>query len=223
MAMTFDRGGPPATREERFLARGSMGEVLTGGGALVLPILGLLGVLPLSAAAVAFVAIGGGLVIQAGELRALRSYGERADHVGGMTPEILGGAVVSLLGLLALLRFLPMTLLSVAAIVGGASLVWGASASARLGRPRLVPPTEASRQLLRESVGAEAGADVLVGLAAVTLGILVIGGVGTARVHLPLLLVAALALGAGLFLNGTAVGERMPPTRLRRWRRPSVT
>jgi hypothetical protein len=214
MATSLERAGQAATREERFLARGSIVEVLTGGGAIVLPILALLGVLPLSFAAIAFVAIGAGLMMQGGELRALRSYGERGEVAGGMSADIVGGAVVGALGVLSLFRLMPMTLLPLAAIVAGASLVLGAGASARLARPRpgSLATDEANRQFLRESVGAPVNGDVLVGLAAVTLGILVIGGIGPGPLHLRLVLVAALALGAGLFLNGTAVGERMPAT-----------
>jgi hypothetical protein len=82
----------------------------------------------------------------------------------------------------------------------------------------LAPPTadEANRQLLRESVGTSSGAELLVGLVAVTLGVLVIGGVANPLVRTTLVIVAALALGAGLFLEGAEVGERMPATTLRR-------
>jgi hypothetical protein len=149
------------------------------------------------------------MMMQGGSLSTLRGpHGSAGSYAGPIGAEILGGAAVTALGILALLRLMPMTLLPVAAIVAGAAYVLGSGRGARFVREEL-GADESRRAIVRESVRTAAGADVLVGLAAIVLGILVLAGVGSAAVHLTFVLVAALALGAALFLNGTTVGARM--------------
>jgi hypothetical protein len=133
------------------------------------------------------------------------------ELVGGMSAEVLGGAAASALGILALVGIAPMTLLPIAAIVAGGAAVLGAGTTTRLGNYRYGTGRldSTTREILHESANAAAGADVLVGLSAIVLGILVLAGVGSAALHLTLVLVAALALGGALVLNGTTVGARM--------------
>ncbi|HVV53119.1 MAG TPA: hypothetical protein VHO06_25905 [Polyangia bacterium] len=207
-------------RAERMVAGSSFTELIAGGAAIVLPILGLVGVLPISLAAVAFIAIGAAMMIHGGtvgtEAHTLLSdaaVGEstEVDLGGGVNAQILGGAAVIALGILALLRIAPFSLLPVSAIVAGGAMVLGAGtasrlASVRYGTSALSP---GQREVLRESVRASAGADVLVGLASIVLGILVLAGIGSLATMVTLVLVAALALGGGLFLTGTTTGARM--------------
>jgi hypothetical protein len=217
METTFERtGSREAAPQEKAAASGSIIELIAGAGAIVLPILGLIGVLPMSLAAISFIAIGGGMMMQASAVGVERSAGsgsrsDTAELYGGMSAEVLGGAAVTALGILALLRIVPVTLMAVAAIVAGGALVLGAGTTSRLSslRYRAAGLDEEKREILRESINAAAGADVLVGLGAIVLGILVIAGVGGAAVHLTLILVSALALGSALLLNGTTVGARM--------------
>jgi hypothetical protein len=213
-------GGMEVVRSEKLVAGSSFTELIAGGAAIVLPILGLVGVLPMSLAAIAFIAIGAAMMINGGTLGTqartllagtLSGESSGADFVGGANAQILGGAAVIALGILSLLRIAPFSLLPVAAIVAGGAMIVSAGTAARLGSFRYgaadIGPHQ--REVLRESVRAAAGADVLVGLASVVLGILVLAGVGSLATTLTLVLVAALALGGGLFLSGTTTGARM--------------
>ena len=207
-------------RAERAVAGSSFTELVAGGAAIVLPILGLVGVLPLSLASVAFIAIGAAMMIQGGTSAAAArtlladvttDETESIDFIGGVNAEIMGGAAVIALGILALLRIAPMTLLPVAAIVAGGAMLFGAGATSRLGNFRYgaAALSDRQREALRESVRASAGADVLVGLGSAVLGILVLAGVGSLGTLVTLILVAALAVGGGMFLTGTTTGARM--------------
>jgi hypothetical protein len=212
-------GGHEADKPEKVMMGGSVVELLAGVAAIVLPILGLIGVLPMSLGAIAFIAIGGAMMMRGGAVGSqsrlllghIEATAASAEVVGGMSAEVLGGAAVSALGILALLRIAPITLLAVACIVAGGAIVVSAGTTSRLSTFRLGASRldETRREILHHSVEAAAGADVLVGLATIVLGILVLAHVGTAAVHLTLVLVAALALGGALFLNGTTVGARM--------------
>jgi hypothetical protein len=213
MDTTMDRAGLRTRRGVRRSSGGSIVELMMGGGAILLPILALLGVLPMTFAAIAYIAIGAGMMMQGESVGAMRSYGEQAELRHGMSAEIMGGAAVVILGILALLRMAPVTLLAIAAIVAGGSIVFGGATTSRFGQPRLAPGADVpSRNVMNESVNAAAGGDVLVGLAGLVLGILVLAGVGSAAVHVTLLLVASLALGAGLFLDGSIGGARTAAT-----------
>lgn len=207
-------------RSERAVAGSSLTEFVAGAAAIVLPILGLVGVLPLSLAAIAFIAIGAAMMIQGGafaaQARTLLADLNIADpaaidFVGGTNAEIMGGAAVIALGILALLRIAPLSLLPVAAIVAGGAMMFGAGATSRLATFRYgaTALNDSQRDVLRESVRASAGADILVGVGSATLGILVLAGVGSVATMMTLVLVATLSLGAGLFLTGTALGARM--------------
>ena len=218
---TMERVGDAGVeRSEKVIVGSSITELIAGAAAVVLPILGLVGVLPMTLAAIAFIAIGGGMMIQGGALssqsKSLLGVGnagtlETTELIGGLSADVLGGAATSALGILALVGIAPVTLLAVASIVTGGALVLAAGTTSRLSSLRYGSShlDDTKRQILRESVKAAAGADVLVGLSSVVLGILVLANVGGAAVHVTLVLVAALALGGALFLNGTAVGARI--------------
>ena len=218
---TFEDVGTHADQSEKVTAGGSILEMIAGAAAVVLPILALVGVYPMFLAAIAFIAIGGGLMSQGGGLSMQsRSFApaartgnpEAIAAAGGMSAEILGGAAVVALGILALVRVVPMTMLACAAIVAGGTVVLSAGTTSRLASYRYGAANrldETQRSILRESVNASASADVLAGLAGIVLGILVLAGVGPLHVMLTLAVVAALALGGALFLNGTTIGARM--------------
>lgn len=221
MATVQDVGTPHVGTTEKVIAGSSVLELIAGAAAVVLPILALVGVFPMFLTAIAFIAIGGGMMSQGGGLStharsAFRTAGsshpEGASLIGGMTVEILAGAAVIALGILALLRLVPVTLLGVAAIVGGGALVLGAGNTSRLSSYRYGAAArldDTQREVLRESVRAAAGADVLAGLGSIVLGILSLAGIGSPSVDLTLSVIAALSLGGALFLSGTTVGARM--------------
>jgi hypothetical protein len=89
----------------------------------------------------------------------------------GLTAEFLAGIAGIVLGLLALLRIVPMTLLLVAVITYGGTLMLTSGESLWLNS--LVAKDNAiMRQLMHCMSVAAAGAQVLAGLAALVLGIL---------------------------------------------------
>ncbi len=218
---TQEAGAAHAETSEKVIEGSSILELIAGAGAVVLPILGLVGVFPSYLGSIAFIAVGAGMMSQGGGLsaqsRSLMS-GARSGNpeavgvISGMSAEILGGAAVVALGILALLRIAPLPLMAAAAIVAGGALVLGAGSTAalssfRYGAANRLDGTQ--REVLRESVRAAAGADVLAGLGSIVLGILVLAGVGSGATEMTLALIAALSAGGALFLNGTTIGARM--------------
>lgn len=187
-------------------------EAVLGGAAAVLGILGLIGVFPVYMAAIATLGIGAALLVEGGgiatrfsQLSALNGRRRTAAMLGGGTSaEVLSGLGGITLGVLALVGIQPMVLLPIAVIVFGGGLVFGTSATARA-TEALESYEEHDRQSAQEAVAAAQGARVLVGLGAVTLGILVLADIGVPMV---LTLVSLLALGGMTFLNGSALGAR---------------
>jgi hypothetical protein len=220
MAIMERTGGTDTEATEKAVAGSSVAELIAGAAGIVLPILGLVGVLPMTLAAIAFIAIGAGMLLQGGALSAqsrsllgIAAQGrtESAELIGGMSAEVLGGAAVTALGILALLRIAPETLLAISSIVAGGGILMAAGTTTRLGAARFGGSNldATKRHVLQESIRAAAGAEVLAGLAGIVLGILVLAHVGTAPEQRTLALVSALTLGGTLFLNGTTMGARM--------------
>ena len=127
----------------------------------------------------------------------------------GMSAEMLGGIAGIVLGILALIGLVPMLLVEVAAIVFGATLLLSSGTTHRLNEMiNLRASGDHAQHVTHEAVAAATGADVLVGLGAIVLGIL--GLVGIASHTTPLLaLIAILAVGVAELLSGSAVGARM--------------
>ncbi|HKU42594.1 MAG TPA: hypothetical protein VJR89_30760, partial [Polyangiales bacterium] len=128
--------GPPATLQKRAVQAVGVGsgvESLAGIGAVTLAILGLAGVLPFVFAAIATIVVGGGLLLEgiaiagsyAAQARESADYDVRDESIvgGGMTVQTLGGAAGITLGIIALAAGGAWTLLSVAAIVFGGTLL----------------------------------------------------------------------------------------------------
>jgi hypothetical protein len=200
----------------QYVAGGSIVEGIGGLAAVVLGILGLAGVFPTLMAAIAALAIGAALLSEGASLAG--RYSNLVSQIGGahaseelgtgLTTELLGGVVGVTLGILALLGVAPMTLLSVAAIAFGASLLVGSTANARLNDLRFASTGvegDRTREIIREAVSAATGAQLLVGLGGIALGILALVGVAS----LNLVLIAMLAVGVSVLLSGTAIGSRM--------------
>ena len=123
-----------------------------------------------------------------------------AEISRGITAEFLAGVAGIVLGILALLRIVPMTLMAVAVITYGGTLLLTCSESVWLNS--LGKEGEIVYQL-RHSMGlAAAGAQALVGLAGLVLGIL--GLVGIAP--MTMILAALLAIGASILLRSSFVG-----------------
>jgi hypothetical protein len=194
---------------------GSVIEGLGGITGAVLAVLGLAGVLPGYMVSIAAITLGVALLFEGG---AVASRYSRLLHVaggdqeskleigGGSTVEFLGGASGIVLGILALLGIAGDALLPVAAIVFGATLMLSAGTTAKLdsfrvygsGHPQL-------DRIASESIRVASGAQLLIGVAGVVLGILALTGTQP----LTLTLVAFLAVGASLLLSGSAITAKM--------------
>lgn len=194
---------------------GSLAEAVVGAGAVILAVLGLVGMYSMWLAAIATIAIGASFLLGAGattlEVSRLLS-GEstrtaRAEIAGGATAEFFAGGAGVILGVLALLGRLPLTMIPVAAIIFGGALLLTSGAMARLNALLIHAPErhEKAERIVREVLYGAVGADVLVGLGGVVLGILALAGYDP----LTLSLVAMLAFGATVLINAGAVAGRL--------------
>lgn len=186
-------------------------ELLLAIGAIVLSILGIIGVFPADLAAIAVIGLGTILLFQGGNV--ILHYRELLDEAGatnlvsastvsrGITAEFLAGMAGVVLGILALLRIVPMTLLSVAVITYGATLMLTSGESVWL-TSFVAKDNAIMRQLMHCMSLAAAGAQVLAGLAALVLGILALVGIAS----MTMVLVALLATGASILLRSSALG-----------------
>jgi hypothetical protein len=205
--------------QSRFLGELSAGtgtESIGGAAAVVLAILGLAGIEPTYMVAIATIVVGAALIVEGAAMMAKQAemvvgtgagVGERMEGGSGLTAEFLGGAAGIVLAILALVHIYPTVLLAVAALVFGASLLLGAGLTARVRTFEFQPASEHAvpREVGREAAVAGTGAQALVALAAVVLGIL-------ALVHIApevLTLVAMLILGASVLLSGSTMTTRM--------------
>jgi hypothetical protein len=186
-------------------------ELLLALGAAVLSIIGLVRVFPTYLAAIATIGLGVMLLFEGASV-VFRSY-ELLSEAGAadkldasevsraVTAELLAGVAGLVLGILALVGIVPLTLMAVAVITYGGLLVLTSGAPVwpdglAVGDDAVV------RQLLRSLRGAAADAQLLVGLAGVVLGILGLVGIKA----LTLVLAALLAIGASALLRSSALG-----------------
>jgi hypothetical protein len=105
------------------------------------------------------------------------SGGSLAEAICGIGAVVL--AIVALAGILALIGIASLTLLSVAAIVFGAALLLGAGATASLNCLIIehhYRAHEVARRVAGTMVSGATGSQVLVGLAAIVLGIIGLAG-----------------------------------------------
>lgn len=198
------------------LTTGSTSEAVGGAAAIVLTILGLAGIQAAYMMPIAAIAIGGALVVVGAAVMAdysdvfaeiAATRGEKVELGGGVTAEFLGGAAGIVLGILALIGLAPVTLSAIAVIVFGGALLLGSGATARLRDLKLNGGAAHARaeQLAREATLTASGAQVLVALASIALGILALTGIQPTT----LILVALLALGASIVLSGSAVTTKL--------------
>jgi hypothetical protein len=189
-------------------------ELLLACGAVVVSILGLAGVFRNDLAAIAVIGLGVMWLFQGANVT-LR-YTELLYEAGvtnkvhaaevsrGITGELLAGVAGIVLGILALLGIVPMTLMSVAVIIYGGTLLLTSGESVWL--TPFGKENEVVRQLMHSMSLAAAGAQVLVGLAAVVLGILGLVGI----MPITMILVALLATGASMLLHSSLVSGLLP-------------
>lgn len=204
----------------KVIGSGSSVAALCGLGAVVLSILGLAGMASVEMCAIAVLAAGAGLLIEGGAIAARHQNIEAAaavaaGHKGemevesGMTAEMVGGVAGIVLGILALIHIAPLALLPVSAIVLGATLLLGSGATYQVADiPGQDQQSVRAHRMMHRAASSAAGADVLIGLGSITLGIL--GLIGVAGHGTPLLsLVALLCVGVAGLLSGSVMGARM--------------
>lgn len=206
-------------REEKqsakVVAGGSITEALAGLAAVALAILGLTGILPGYLAAIATIAVGVALLAQGGAIAARWSklvaetpgyeVDPRTELGSGMTAEILGGASAIVLGILALVGVAPYILIPVALLAVGGAMLVGTGATADLGLMRGADTSPRLERATREVTVAASGTQMLIGIAAIVLGILALIGIDP----LTLSLVGLLATGASILFSGSAISSRM--------------
>lgn len=218
MSTTAPLGSMEHARETaEVVAGGSTVEAAAGVAALVLGSLGLAGVVPLSLAAIASIAAGAGLLSE-GLAVMTRHWDLRPEASGrsrelrlGMALEVLGGIAGITLGIIALAGASPWSLLGVAALVFGASLMAGAGEAAAVERSPVEVGPEAVRPSGRRghehAAKAAAGPQMLVGIGSLTLGALALSGIATHA----LILIAFLSVGVATLLAGSVVTSRFLP------------
>ncbi|MDG5814581.1 hypothetical protein QA601_05810 [Chitinispirillales bacterium ANBcel5] len=197
------------------IGTGTLAEGIVGAGAMVVAILGLVGILPLIMLYVATIAVGAALLFEGGAVssrigtmaRSERALSNEYAELGtGMTAEFLAGAAGVVLGVLALLGIAPITLVSIAAIVYGGALILGSSATARINSLSFRNyETESGSQAAQEALVAASGVQMLVGIGAAVLGILALIGIAPVT----LTLVCMLMLGFADIISGGAIGTRV--------------
>ncbi len=216
-ASPYSRREPESEREKsiKVVAGGSITEAICGAATVVLAIIGLAGTLPGYMASIATIAFGVALLAQGGAIaarwsRLLREtqpyeWDTRTELGGGMGAEFLAGGAGVVLGILGLLGIYTATLIPIAVIVFGGALLLGSGATADLGS--LYAPTAHERfaHVTRQITLAASGAQMLVGVGAIVLGIIALVGVDPVVITL----VALLVVGASVLLSGAAVSSRM--------------
>ncbi|HKD17146.1 MAG TPA: hypothetical protein VKG23_04690 [Thermoanaerobaculia bacterium] len=198
----------PATLH--ILERGSVAEAIAGGAAVILAILGLIGLLPLTLCAIGIIAVGvamllGGAAVVARHREFTGTASGPRAVANSMELVAFGGVGAVVLGILALLRVIPYTLLPIAALLSGATLVVVSSVIGRLDaliqRQRQAPTTDRTEQAVRGA----SGFDTIVGIGAIVLGILGLSG----NNPVTLTLVVALAVGVAVLLSGSSLAARI--------------
>lgn len=203
-------------RLERALVGGAITAAVSGAGAIVLSILGLVGIEPLLMTSIAVLVIGAGLLSESGSLAAeyseilaktQRNRWRKVEFGSGFSGEMLAGIAAITLGILSLINLEPLVLLPISVIVLGASLLLSTGTKALVNSMRLTIPENRKREemVAHTALRGAIWVQLVVGGAAIVLGILGLLG----WIPLILTLVATLAVGASAVLSGAAVSARM--------------
>lgn len=208
MAMFFE-GRARATDVEPV---GLLTEGAAGIAVIVLSIIALAGTSPGALASIVTIIIGVGLMVQA-----FNSAAEMSKAMAGNTvamPDLGGDVMVDLLcgitgivlGILALVGISAPYLVPSALIVFGGALLLGGAISMRPRSTQRTAPGGETQVVSYQSSAAAGGLEILVGIAAIVLGILSLIFVGSGI----LVLVGFLAVGAALLMasatfSGTVV------------------
>lgn len=185
---------------------------------IVLAILGLLNVSPGAMAAICTIVVGAALMMQGAQTvsetsRFLAAGGGAASVSGavggGVTLDFLAGGVGIVLGILALFTQTPVLVPAALIVFGGTLLLGGALMARRSFGPTLTTPAaphdQAAELVAEQMAGVASGAQVMIGVAAIVLGILALVPIHGAV----LVLVGLIAVGASVLVSGLATGSLM--------------
>jgi hypothetical protein len=203
-------------KSARIVRGGSAAEGIAGGVGIVLAILGLLNILPQTLLPIATIVLGVALLFQGGSVayRFSKLLNETAkgrfetSELGiGLTTEVIGGVAVIVLGILSIENIGVAALMPASAIVFGATLIFGSGIIARLNHLQMPKSEEyeSFREVARESVAVATGVQILLGLSALTLGIIAVAGVH----WMTLTFIALLCVGISAATSGSAVATKM--------------
>lgn len=206
----FDRAS------ERTLMNGSVVDSAAGLGAIVLTILGLLGVIPSIMAALAILALGVGFLSQgvSAQARYGTITGATSDtHMGpggfgsGLAAETVGGLATLALGVLTLIGLSPFVLIPVAVIALGATMILGSTMLYRLNEYLLSHEGKSDEERAASDQAARGTSSIhlFVGIGAVVLGILTLVGGPTSYTYS---LVALIGVGAANLISGAELVNR---------------
>jgi len=195
---------------------GSLAESVAGAVGIILAIIGLLQILPHAMLPIATIVVGLALLIEGGSIASrfamllketARGRFETSELGVGLTTEVSGGIAAIILGILTLLNINAAALMPISAIVLGATLIFGSGITARLNHLQMSKSSENDefREVAHEAVRVATGAQVMLGLAALVLGIIGVTGVS----WMVLAYVALLCVGLAEVTSGSAIASRM--------------
>lgn len=194
-------------------AYGGLVDAVGGIATVVLAIVGLAGVRADILAPIAVIVFGAALLIQGGAM--LSDYaqislpaGVSAEQfgIGGLSALFLVGAAGIVLGVLALVGIVPMTLTAASVIAFGGALLLSSNSVRQLYLLRSTSMRAGVAQagphfIAGEMASGSAGVQLLAGLTAIVLGILAITGINP----LTLVMSALIVLGATIVLSGSTL------------------
>jgi hypothetical protein len=199
------------------VSSGSMIAATAGFAAIVLGILSLLDLTPLYLVSIATLVIGVALMFEGGAVAA--RYWKLPEEIAkgpwssfelasGMIVEILAGAAGLTLGILAIIGFIPLLLVTISVLIFGGALILGSGLTSRLNHIEYGSETEESKRVYYRgnwfTNWLTVATQFLSGAAAIVLGILAAVGI----VPLTLMAVSMLVLGFAALLFGSTVTNR---------------
>lgn len=200
------------------VSSGSMIEATGGFAAIVLSIISLTNVVPMYLVPIATIVIGVVLLFEGGavasrywKLPSEIAAGRWAsmELAGGMIAEFFAGLAGIVLGILALLGFVPVILTTISVLAFGSALVLGSGLTSRLNHLEYgIEDEEPKRAFYRRfwlTNWAAASVQIVFGFAAIVLGILALLGIAT----LTLTTISLLILGFSVLLSGSAISSRI--------------
>jgi hypothetical protein len=206
-------------REAAVGTGGSAAEAIGGAAAVVLSIIGLAGGLPRAMMSIATIVLGGAILLDSAGItaryeRLVRDTwgGEarvtKAEVGTGLSGESLAGIAGIVLGILALLGYVPEPLCAIALIGFGGGMTLASMARRRFHATSVAHygsgASQTAMRALSEATTVGAGGDFLIGTGAVVLGILALLGLYPST----LVLIGFLGVGGALMLGGRVLGTK---------------